>query len=304
MAGLGPEGSQGVWTAHLAQGCAAPPAWSPPLWSLAPAGYLQGLGGHLPRIIQQIQLPCSTRCLSHRLSLKLCREMVEFFAKASPSPALKHQGYSPCKVPGTRKHPQPTRGHCTGQHGAKQRGPQGAPGFIHEWLSLGLLWGESQALGHGVETGPRNPQCPMSAASRRANLWWAEGFSRKKRRGSVGQRFLARVPCTPCKGSLGFRGAVALTSLCQDLAADLGMGHCSPAQSGCLQCIFLTYQLPLPAPSSLIGDAGEQPPGGLTSHRHSAHHGPSAGLATTVGQELGGCMPHRGTPATFIITPS
>lgn len=108
----------------------------------------------------------------------------------------------------------------------------------------------------------------------------------------------------PFKGSLRFRGAVALTSLCQDPAADPGMGHCLPPWSGCLQCIFLAYRLPLPAPSSVISDAGEQLPGGRTSHRPSAHHGPSAGLATTVGQELGGCVPHGGIPATFIITPS
>lgn len=67
----------------------------------------------------------------------------------------------------------------------------------------------------------------------------------------------------PFKGSLRFRGAVAQTSLCQDPAADLGTGHCSPPWSGCLQCILLVYQLPLPAPSSVIGDAGEQLPGGL-----------------------------------------
>lgn len=27
--------------------------------------------------------------------------------------------------------------------------PQDASGSVHEWLSLGLLWGELQVLGHG-----------------------------------------------------------------------------------------------------------------------------------------------------------
>lgn len=34
------------------------------------------------------------------------------------------------------------------------------------------------------------------------------------------------------------------------------MEHCSPPWSRCLQCIFLAYQLLLPAPSSVMSDAG------------------------------------------------
>lgn len=38
--------------------------------------------------------------------------------------------------------------------------------------------------------------------------------------------------------------------------------------------------------------------------RPSAHCGPSAGLATTVGQQLADVCPVAGIPATFITTPS
>lgn len=147
------------------------------------------------------------------------------------------------------------------------------------------------------DTGPRRAQCPMPAASRRANLWWGE-----EKKGVTSERVTGTS--FPFKGSLRFRGTVARTSFHQDSAAEPGMGRCSPPWSRCLQCIFSAYQLPLPAPSSVISDAGEQLPGGWTSHRPSAHHGPSAGLAITVGWELGGCVPHGGIPATFIITPS
>lgn len=40
------------------------------------------------------------------MAMAACREMLEPFAAASPSSALKHQAYSPCGLLGTRKHAQ------------------------------------------------------------------------------------------------------------------------------------------------------------------------------------------------------
>lgn len=166
--------------------------------------------------------------------------MVEFFCCA-----LKHQAYSPCRLPGTRKCPLTPRVPVLGC-GAEHRGPQ----FCH--------WEESQSLGQRVETiSPRKAQHPTPAASRRANLCRGQ-VSSGKERGSSGRG----VTDTPLlfKGSLGFRGAVALTCLCQEPTAGLGMAHCSPPWSWCLHFYFLSYQLLLPAPRSVISDAGEQLP--------------------------------------------
>lgn len=127
---------------------------------------------------------------------------------------------------------QSTQSPHAGLHGSEHRGSSS----VHEWLS----WEESQSLGHRVETtGPRKAQHPMPAACRRANLWRGQVFSGKKRRGSSGRA----VTDTPLlfQSSLRFRGAVALTCLCQEPTAGLDMGHCSPLWSTCLQCIFLAY---------------------------------------------------------------
>lgn len=150
--------------------------------------------------------------------------MVEFFCRA-----LKHQAYSPCRVPGARKHllsaQSPWAGSCVAQH-------RGSP--VLSILSMnGCHWQESQSLGHQVETiGPRKAQHPLPAASGEQTFGGGAVFSGKKRKGSS----RSGVTETPLlfKSSLGFRDAVALTCLCQDPAAGLSMGHCSPPWSRCL----------------------------------------------------------------------
>lgn len=151
-------------------------------------------------------------------------------------------------------------------------------------------------------TGLRKAQHPTPAASRRANLWWGGSFSGKKRRGSPGRGSQAlpspsRVPSG--SGVLWPRppsARILLQTWGRDTAHHLGLDVSS------VFCWCISSLSQHPAPLSVMLESSCR--AGWTSHRPSAHHGPSAGLATTVGQELGGCVPHGGIPATFIITPS
>lgn len=177
--------------------------------------------------------------------------------------ALEHQAYFPCRMPGTRKCPLSAQSPCLEHRGSSILSVYGCP------------WEESQSL----ETlGLRKAHHPMPAASRRAKLWW-EVSSVKKGRGSSG----AGDADTPLL-------CWALTCLCQEPAARLAVGHCSPPWSRCLQCIFVAYQLLLPAPSSAISDAEGQLPARQTRHR----------MFCGAGQM---CAP-REIPAAFVTAPS
>lgn len=107
MEGLGPEGSQAVLTAHLAQGehpQSGIPFCGPWHLQVSCEGWVV--------ISHALFISSSSPAQPVASALKLCHEMVEFLAMASPCPALKHQAYSPCRVPGTRKHLQITQARC------------------------------------------------------------------------------------------------------------------------------------------------------------------------------------------------
>lgn len=144
MAGLGPEGTQGVLTALLAQGEHPQPGL--PLcgpWHLQVTR--EGWVGISHVVSSSCSSPAQPAASAAGSLSSHAMKRWRFFAIASPSPALKHQAYSPCRVPGTRKHPQTTQAHCAGQRGAEHRGSPRCSWLCPRMAVTGLLWGESQS---------------------------------------------------------------------------------------------------------------------------------------------------------------
>lgn len=138
-------------------------------------------------------------------SLKPCHGTLGVFCHGILFPSTKLTLLAGSQTPGNTCGPPKLTG--LGNMVLSTEAPQGASDSVHKWLSLGLLWGELQVLGH--EDRSRKPQCLMPFASRGANLWCGEGFSKKKKKWLIRER-LTGTPL-PFKGlSTGLQPIVDL----------------------------------------------------------------------------------------------